>query len=421
MLSSFEFWIAQRYVRSRRRVRGNRFISFISGLSAAGIALGVAALILVLSVMNGFQREVRDRMLSVIPHVEVGLNAEPVGDWQVLAAKVQALPETKNNIVGVAPVVSGQAMATRGDVLRGVFVRGIDPKAEAAVSELGKQVRQGTIEALVPGEFGVLLGRNLALALGIQVGDKLTLMAPAGTVTPTGFVPRLKAFTVVGVFDSGHSDYDSAMVAMHWEDASKFFRTEGVTGLRLKITDMFEAPQVARKLVNQLPPGFYARDWSRENSAWFAAVQVEKRMMFIILTLIIAVAAFNLVSMLVMTVTEKHSDIAILRTYGATPKSIRLIFMIQGALIGWIGALVGIVLGVIGAWNVGALVKGIESMLGIQFLPEGIYLITSLPSELRWNDVWVIGLTSFILSVLATIYPSRQAARLAPTEALRHE
>ncbi len=414
----YELWIGWRYVRAKRKTaNSNRFISFISGLSAAGIALGVAALILVLSVMNGFQREVRDRMLSVIPHIEVNSNSGPIAQWQTVAQKAKQVP----GVIGAAPYVSGQVMATRDDVLRGVALRGIDPAYESEVSDLAKQIRKGTLASLVPGEFGVVIGRNLANSFGLQVGDKLTLIAAAGTVTPTGFVPRLKSFNVVAVFDSGHYEYDSAMIMVHWSDAAKLLRTDGITGLRIRTNDMNQAPQIAQALNKALTSDFYARDWSRENATWFSAVQVEKRMMFIILTLIIAVAAFNLVSMLVMTVTEKQSDIAILRTLGATPNSIQKIFIVQGALIGWLGTIIGVVSGVILALNVGTIVSALEKVFGFQALPEGIYLINKIPSQLNWPDVGFIALTSFVLSVLATLYPSHRAGRLAPAEALRYE
>jgi lipoprotein-releasing system permease protein len=414
----YELWIGWRYVRAKRKTAtSNRFISFISGLSATGIALGVAALILVLSVMNGFQREVRDRMLSVIPHIEVNSNAGPIADWQSLAIKAKQV----KGVTGAAPFVSGQAMATRDDVLRGVALRGIDPAYESEVSDLAKQVRKGSLNGLVPGEFGVVIGRHLANSFGLQVGDKLTLIAPAGTVTPTGFVPRLKSFTVVAVFDSGHYEYDSSMIMTHWSDAAKLLRTDGVTGLRLRTSDMNQAPQTAAALARALPPEFYARDWSKENSTWFAAVQVEKRMMFIILTLIIAVAAFNLVSMLVMTVTEKQSDIAILRTLGATPRSIQKVFIVQGALIGWLGTLIGVALGLLLAFNVGTIVGSIEKLFGFQALPESLYLISKVPSEINFSDVTFIAITSFVLSIFATLYPSHRAAQLSPAEALRYE
>jgi lipoprotein-releasing system permease protein len=414
----YELWIGWRYVRAKRRTAGgNRFISFISGLSAIGIALGVWALVVVISVMNGFQREVRDRMLSVIPHIEVNASNGAMDDWQNLAVTAKQVP----SVVGVAPFVSGQAMASRDDALRGVGIRGIDPQRESEVSDLTKQLIRGSIDRLVAGEFGIVVGRHMSNVFGLQVGDKLTIIGAAGTPTPTGFVPRLKAFTVVGVFESGHFEYDSALVVMHWKDAAAFTRSGGVTGLRIRTTDMNQAPQTAQALMNVLPSGVFARDWSRENGTWFAAVQVEKRMMFIILTLIIAVAAFNLVSMLVMTVTEKHADIAILRTFGATPKSIQKIFIVQGALIGWLGTLVGIVTGVLTALNIGTIVKTLERLFGFQALPDGVYVITAMPSHVKLSDVTTIAVIAFFMSLVATLYPSYRASQLAPAEALRYE
>ncbi len=383
----------------------------------AGIGLGVAALITVLSVMNGFQREVRDRMLSVIPHIEVFSSSGSMPDW---ADKLKLVKQNPR-VSGAAPFVTGQAMASRDDVLRGVITKGILPESESAVSDLAKQMKAGSLANLAEGQFGIVIGRDLARATGAQLNDKLTLIAPQGTVTPAGFQPRLRAFTIVGIFESGHSEYDAGLVLMHLADAAKFFRVDGASGIRLKTTDMNSAPQIAQELVNQLPADAYARDWSKENQIWFSAVQVEKRMMFIILTLIIAVAAFNLVSMLVMTVTEKRPDIAILKTLGASPRSVQIIFMVQGALIGWLGTLLGVFAGVLLSLNIGKIIRFFEDLFGFQVLPKGIYLINHLPSELRWPDVFTIALTSFVLALLATIYPSRRAAAVQPAQALRYE
>lgn len=416
-----EFSIGWRYVRAGRRTqRGNRFISFISWLSALGIALGVAALIVVLSVMNGFQKEVRDRMLSVLAHIEVFENttgAVGLDQWSQLANQLRSYPQ----VLGVAPFVSGQAMMTRGEIVRGVLVRGIDPRAEGAVSQIAAQVREGSLAGLHPGEYGIALGRELARAMGVDLDDRVTLIAPQGTMTPVGMMPRLKPFRVVAIFDSGHYEYDSTLALTAMDDAAKLFRAEGPMGLRLRVDDMQAAPRIARELAAQLPSTLAVRDWSSENRSWFAAVQVEKRMMFIILALIIAVAAFNLVSMLVMTVTDKQADIAILRTLGASPGAIQRIFILQGTVIGLLGTALGVALGVALAWSVGDLVAGIERLLGVEFLPPGIYFITRLPSDLRWDDVLRIGGVAVLLSVVATIYPSYRAARTRPVEALRHE
>jgi lipoprotein-releasing system permease protein len=414
----YELQVGLRYTRSGKRSgRRNGFISFISALSMAGIALGVAALIVVLSVMNGFQKEVRDRMLSVLSHIEVVATHKPLMDWQAVVDQSKRHPLVRAG----APYVSGQAMLTRDDIVRGVMVRGIEPKLEAGVSEVGTQVIAGTLNDLIPGEFGIAIGKVMAFQLGARVGDRLALIAPQGTVTPAGVVPRVRQFTVVAVFESGHYEYDSTLVLTAMEDAARLFRVEGVSGVRLRTDDMQQAPRVAGELMAGLPSGLLARDWSGENRNWFAAVQIEKRMMFIILTLIVAVAAFNLVSMLVMTVTDKRSDIAILRTLGASPRSIMSIFVVQGALVGLLGTLLGVVLGTVLALNIGSVVGFVERLFGFQVLPAGVYFINHLPSDLHASDVITIGLTSCVLALAATIYPSLSASRVRPAEALRYE
>jgi lipoprotein-releasing system permease protein len=414
----FEWLVGLRYTRSGRRgPQRNRFISFISALSTVGIALGVMALIIVLSVMNGFQKEVRDRMLSVISHIEVATLGGGMTDWQQVAALVQKNPSVR----GVAPFVAGQAMMVRGESLRGVVLRGIDPAIEGNVSDLPKNTRDGAMAKLVAGEFNLLLGSELAAQMGVQPGDKITLLAPEGAVTPVGVVPRPKVFTVAGIFESGHYEFDSAFAFANVQDAARFMRVEGVSGLRVRIDDIQRAPTVAAELATQLPPDLLVRDWSSQNRVWFAAVQVEKRMMFIILALIVAVAAFNLVSMLVMTVTEKRGDIAILRTLGATPKAIQRIFMIQGSLIGFLGVLGGVTLGTLIAFNVDTIMAAIEKLFRFQVLPKGIYLINRLPSDPRLSDISLIAVVALLLAWLATIYPSWRAARTQPAEALRYE
>ncbi len=414
----YELQVGLRYTRSGKRSgRRNGFISFISALSMAGIALGVAALIVVLSVMNGFQKEVRDRMLSVLSHIEVVATHKPLMDWQAVVDQSKRHPLVRAG----APYVSGQAMLTRDDIVRGVMVRGIEPKLEAGVSEVGTQVIAGTLNDLIPGEFGIAIGKVMAFQLGARVGDRLALIAPQGTVTPAGVVPRVRQFTVVAVFESGHYEYDSTLVLTAMDDAARLFRVEGVSGVRLRTDDMQQAPRVAGELMAGLPSGLLARDWSGENRNWFAAVQIEKRMMFIILTLIVAVAAFNLVSMLVMTVTDKRSDIAILRTLGASPRSIMSIFVVQGALVGLLGTLLGVVLGTVLALNIGSVVGFVERLFGFQVLPAGVYFINHLPTDLHASDVITIGLTSCVLALAATIYPSLSASRVRPAEALRYE
>jgi len=416
--SPFELFVGLRYTRSGRRAgRKNGFISFISALSVAGIGLGVAALIVVLSVMNGFQKEVRDRMLSVLSHIEVIATGEPLQDWRAVIEQARRHP----GVLAGAPYVAGQAMLTRNEAVRGVLVRGIDPALEPTVADFGPRLAAGRLDALVPGEFGIAIGVMLARQIDAGLGDRIALIAPQGTVTPAGVVPRLRQFTVVGIFESGHYEYDSTLVLTSLEDAARLFRVDGVSGVRLRTADMQRAPAIAEDLRGQLDASLYPRDWSRENRNWFAAVQIEKRMMFIILTLIIAVAAFNLVSMLVMTVTDKQGDIAILRTLGAAPASIMAIFMVQGALVGLLGTFAGVTLGVLVALNVGAIVGWVEGLFGFQVLPQGIYFINYLPSDLHLRDVVTIGLVSCVLALAATLYPSLRAAGVRPAEALRHE
>jgi lipoprotein-releasing system permease protein len=414
----YELRIGLRYTRAGRRARRrNAFISFISAISMAGIALGVAALIVVLSVMNGFQKEVRDKMLSVLSHVEVGSRLGALPDWQDVAAQVQAHPQVQ----AAAPFIAAQAMLTRGELVRGAIIRGVDPALEPGVAQATLRLPAGRLADLAEGGFGVVLGYELARALGVTVGEKVTLIAPQGNVTPAGVVPRLRQFTVVGLLESGHFEYDSSLALIHLADAQKLFRVEGPTGLRLRLADMQRAPRVAAELAGQLPRGLMVRDWSRQNPTWFAAVQTEKRMMFIILTLIVAVAAFNLVSTLVMTVTEKQSDIAILRTLGARPSSVMLVFMVQGALIGVIGTLLGVGGGLLLANNLDVIVPAIERVIGVQFLPKDIYFISSLPSDPRATDIVPITLISLVMALLATLYPSWRAARTRPAEALRYD
>ncbi|HEY5632681.1 MAG TPA: lipoprotein-releasing ABC transporter permease subunit [Burkholderiaceae bacterium] len=414
----FELEIGLRYTRAGRRSgQRNGFISFISALSVAGIALGVAALITVLSVMNGFQKEVRDRMLSVLSHIEVIAGREPVSDPAALIARAREVPR----VLAGAPYVTGQAMLSRDASVRGVLVRGIDPQREGDVADFIRDVKPAALAALRPGEFGVLIGREMSRQLLLEPGDRFALIAPQGTLTPAGVIPRLRQLTVAGVFESGHYEYDSSLLLMNIEDAAKLFRVEGVSGVRLRTSDMAEAPRIAEQLSLHLGSEFYVRDWSRENRNWFAAVQIEKRMMFIILMLIIAVAAFNLVSMLVMTVTDKRSDIAILRTLGATPASVMRIFVVQGAAVGFLGTVLGVLLGVLLALNVDTVVSAVESLFAFQVLPKGIYFISHLPSDLHAEDVAVIGLTSCVLAFVSTVYPSWRASRVRPAEALRYE
>ncbi|WP_238891048.1 lipoprotein-releasing ABC transporter permease subunit [Achromobacter insuavis] len=405
----------------QRRGRRDRFISFIAASSMAGIALGVAALIVVLSVMNGFQKEVRDRMLSVLPHIELYIpGAAPervLEQWQQFADAAKRNPEVKAG----APFVAAQGMLVRGQALRGVQVRGIDPTTEGNVSDLPRQMVAGKLTDLKPGGFGVVLGNELADGMGVKVGDTLLMLAPQGSISPAGFAPRMRQFTVVGVFSSGHYEYDSSLAFVDNDDAAKVFRDSGTAGVRLRIADMQKAPEVAAELRNVLPPYVMASDWSRNNRTWFAAVQTEKRMMFLILALIVAVAAFNLLSSLVMAVKDKQSDIAILRTLGAGPGEVARIFLVQGALIGVIGTLLGVAGGILIAYNVDVIVPFIERLLGVHFLPREIYFISALPSDPQMGDIVTIGVTSLVLSLLATLYPSWRASRLQPAQVLRHD
>ncbi|MGZ8994204.1 MAG: lipoprotein-releasing ABC transporter permease subunit, partial [Burkholderiaceae bacterium] len=405
----YELRIGLRYTRAGRRARRrNGFISFISGISMIGIALGVMALIVVLSVMNGFVYQVRDRMLSVVSHIEVFANNGALPDWRAVEQTARRNPA----VIGAAPYINAQALLTNGESVRGALVRGIEPSAEPQVSEIASQVRGAQLTELTEGEFGVILGGELARTLGLLRGEKVTLIAPQGQVTPAGVVPRLKQFTVIATFDSGHFEYDSSLALIHIGDAARLFRVDGPTGVRLKLTDLERAPEVAFEISKSVEPGVLVRDWGRQNRSYFAAVQIEKRMMFIILALIVAVAAFNLVSTLVMTVTEKQSDIAIMRTLGASPGSVMLIFMVQGALIGILGTLLGVASGLLVANNLDTIFPAIERIAGFPLIPKDIYFISSLPSDPRASDIVPIALISMVLSLVATLYPSWRASRV---------
>lgn len=414
----YELLLGWRYTRAGRATRRNGFISFISGVSMLGIALGVAALIIVLSVMNGFQKEVRDRMLSVVSHVEI---FSPYGEALPDVARTLAEARANPQVIGAAPFIGTQALLARGEDMKGAIVRGIDPALEGEVTDLAAALRGGALERLVSGEFGVVLGRDLARQLGVQPGDKVTLVAPSGQVTPAGVVPRMKQMTVVGTFDSGHYEYDAGLVLLHVDDAARIFRLEGPTGIRLKLKDLHQAREVGSQLAATLSGDLLIRDWTRQNRNWFAAVQLEKRMMFIILTLIVAVAAFNLVSTLVMTVTDKRADIAILRTLGASPGSIMGVFVVQGATVGVIGTVVGLLLGLGVAFNIDVLVPALERALNASFLPQEIYLISRMPSDPQSSDILPIAIISLVLAFVATLYPSWRASRVNPAEALRYE
>lgn len=413
----YEWQVGLRYTRAGKSSGRSSFISFISLISVAGIALGVAALIIVLSVMNGFQKQVTDRMLSVLAHIEVFDASGSMPDWQARAKEAAQNPA----VLGSAPFVETQGLLVRDGIMRPSIVRGVLPGVEDNVSTVAKQIRAGSFDALKPGSFNIVLGYALARALGVGMGDKVTMVLAQGQVTPAGMVPRTRSFTVAGIFEAGHFDFDAALSFVHIEDAQRLERQQAPSGLRLRIANMREAPQVAEALKLSMKGDLIMRDWPKLNANWYAAVQTEKKMMFIILTLIIAVAAFNLVSSLVMTVTEKQADIAILRTLGASPGSIMKIFMVQGAVVGVLGTLAGVAMGVGVSKNIGVIVPFIERLLGVEFLSKDIYLISTVPSELYTPDVVTIGIVSVVLAFAATIYPSWAASRVKPAEALRYE
>jgi lipoprotein-releasing system permease protein len=415
-VSPYELAVGLRYTRARKGSGRNTFISFISLISMAGIALGVAALIVVLSVMNGFQEELRNRILSVASHIEIR-GVPQLTDWPRIAALAMTEPRVK----AAAPYVLGQAMLTAGDANRGALIRGIDPAREDTVADIGRHMRSGALRDLKPGEFGIVLGGELARGLGVGPGDSVVVITPQGTVTPAGMLPRLKSFKVVGVFEVGMYEFDSGLALINIEDAQRLYRLDGVSGVRLKLDDLFAAPMVAHDLWQKMPVQAEVRDWTRNHANFFRAVAIEKRVMFIILTLIVAVAAFNIVSAQVMVVTDKQADIAILRTLGASPSSIMAIFIVQGALIGIIGTAIGVVGGILLAVNIGTVVPFIERMLNVQFLDKSIYYISDLPSDLQRGDIVTIAGIALFLALIATLYPAWKAARVNPAEALRYE
>ena len=415
MFKPLEVFIGLRYTRAKRR---NHFISFISLTSMLGVALGVTALITVLSVMNGFEKELRDRILGMAAHATVTGPDGLLPDWQVLAAELRHGPE----VVGVAPYVSGQGMLSVGKSVHGVLVRGVLPEREPEVSEVAAKMVAGRLEDLHSGEFGIVLGTELAASLGAALGDKVTLVIPQASVSPVGVQPRFKRFTVKGMFEVGMYDFDSGLALVHLEDAARLFQMDGeVSGVRLKLDDLYAAPRVVRELMQMLPAGYRFSDWTRQHANFFRAIRIEKTVMFVILMLIVAVAAFNIVSTLVMTVTDKTSDIAILRTLGASPRSIMIIFVVLGTIIGAVGTLLGSAGGIALALNIENIVPAIERLFNIQFLDDTVYYISELPSEMHWLDVLRISLAALAMSFLATLYPAWRAARTQPAEALRYE
>ncbi|MES3025790.1 MAG: lipoprotein-releasing ABC transporter permease subunit [Pseudomonadota bacterium] len=412
----YEWQVGLRYTRAGKRNGRNSFISFISLISVAGITLGVAALIIVLSIMNGFQKQVTDRMLSVLAHIEVTQEGG-MADWRAAAAEAFKNPAVK----GAAPYVQTQGMLLRDGAMRPAVIRGVLPSEEHKVSEVASKVGIGSFAALQPGAFNIVLGQGLARSLNVQLGDKVTMTLAQAQTTPAGVLPRMRSFIVAGIFEVGHPQFDATLAFVHIDDAQKMERLSAPAGLRLRVADMHAAPLVAAELKRSMPGRPTVTDWSEQNKTWFAAVQIEKKMMFFILTLVVAVAAFNLVSTLVMTVTDKQADIAILRTLGASPRSIMKIFMIQGGLVGLLGSMVGVAAGVAVAYNIEAIVPFFERLFGAQIMPGDIYLTSAIPSDLRWADVFKISILSVVLALAATVYPSWAASRVKPAEALRYE
>jgi lipoprotein-releasing system permease protein len=415
MFKPFELYVGLRYTRAKRR---NHFISFISMISMLGIMLGVVALIVVLSVMNGFHKEVRERILGMASHATIsGVNGE-LTDWQSVMAQASKFP----HVIGEAPYIEGQGMLISGQKVSGALLRGILPQREGDVSDVIRDIKQGSIETLESGGFNIILGRELASVLGVGVGDKVTLVTPQVNVTPAGILPRLKRLTVSGIFQVGMGEYDRGVAILHIDDAAKLMRLEnGVSGVRLKLDDLYLAPQVSREIALKMGGYYRISDWTMQHRNFFAALRTEKRMMTIILSLIVAVAAFNIVSTMVMVVTDKQSDIAILRTLGASPKSIMSIFMVQGATIGVVGNLLGMIGGVLLANRVEEIVSWIERTFKVDFLDPSIYYITKLPSDPQISDVLFIGGMALLITLLATLYPAWKASRTHPAEALRYE
>ena len=415
-MSPYELFIGLRYTRAKKR---NHFISFISLISLMGITLGMTALITVMSVMNGFQKEVRARILGVASHVQIASPYGNLSHWQQIADEASKHP----SVEAAAPYVDAQGMLSHNQVVQGVMVRGILPAMEDKVANFSHSMVSGKLDNLMPGEFGIVIGMELARVLGTFVGDKIVLISPQGQVTPAGILPRLKQFTVVGIFEVGHSVYDSGLALIHMFDAQKLYRMENgdVSGVRLKLTDLFQAPRVVQELPAMLTIDGHISDWTKQHANYFRAIQIEKRMLSLILALIIAVAAFNIVSTLVMAVTDKESDIAILRTLGASPRSIMKIFIVQGTFIGVFGTILGVTGGMLLAYNVGEVVAFIESLFNVQFLSREIYYISKIPTDPQMADITTVAVTSFVLSLLATIYPSYRASKVNPAEALRYE
>lgn len=415
MFRPLEFAIGLRYTRAKRR---NHFISFISLTSMLGIALGVTALITVLSVMNGFEKEVRGRILDMVSHLTVSSFDGRLEGWSDVVMQLKENPQ----VIDAAPYVEAQGMLIHGKRVNGTLIRGILPGMEPGVSSIADKLVEGKLTDLKPGNFDVILGRDLARILDVDVGDKITMVTPSANVTPAGVAPRLKRFKVVGIFYVGMYEYDSSLAIIHLDDARRLFRLQdAVTGVRARLKDLFAAPQVRYELQQGALGAYWVRDWSSYHANWFRAVKIEKRMIFLLLMLIIAVAAFNIVSTLVMLVTDKESDIAILRTLGSTPRSIMGIFMVQGTLIGVIGTILGVAGGVSLSLNLDTVVPWVEHLFGFRILDPGVYYISELPSDLHWDDVGLISGVSFLFGLFSTLYPAWRASRTQPAEALRYE
>jgi lipoprotein-releasing system permease protein len=415
MFQPLELFVGLRYTRAKRR---NHFISFISLTSMLGIALGVTALITVLSVMNGFEKELRTRILGMASHATITTYSGRLRDWESVAG----IALSNAHVLAIAPYVRGETMLTNGNRVSGALIRGILPEEEASVSDVSTHMKSGRLEDLLPGEYRIVLGSELAYSLGVGKGDSVTVISPRTTITPAGVLPRLRRFTVSGVFEVGMYEYDRGVALINIEDAARLFRLDGdVTGIRLKLDDLFAAPEVARELEQGMEGDIRVEDWTRQHANFFRAVKTEKRVMFVILTLIVAVAAFNIVSTLVMVVADKRADIAILRTLGAAPRSIMGIFVVQGAVIGVFGTLLGVLGGIGLALNVETIVPALERLFNTRFLAPDVYYISELPSELHWGDVWLMSGVALVLSLLATLYPAWRASRTQPAEALRYE
>jgi len=413
----FELRIGRRYLRSS----GNRFLSFISLISMLGVAIGVAVLIVVLSVMNGFERELRERILTVTSHASVMAFAGTLEDWPALRERALVQP----GVEAVAPYVEGEALLISevGDgASTALVLRGVDPLLEASVSGIGERLQSGSLGELRSGAFRVLLGSEVATRLGLRAGDPVVLAIAEGTVTPAGVLPRMRRFTVAGVFHSGMYEIDNGLALTSLDDAGRLFRTrDGASGLRLRVTDPLRAPSIARDVAAGLGGGLYVEDWSQRHANFFRSIELTKRMMFFILLLVVAVAAFNIVSTLVMAVKDKQPDIAILRTLGARPTSVLAVFGTQGTVIGLLGTLAGVVLGVLLSVNLEALVHGLERLIGTSFMDASVYLMSDLPATVEVSDVTLVASTAFALCCLSTLYPAWRAARTQPARALRHE